>query len=82
MNCPYCQKPEYDDGSIIHHGNCTGLEIADLNNLQLDRLTEALQKISAKGREHPDPYVEVPWFAGVAEDALRYCGLSKGGENG
>jgi len=35
-----------------------------------ERMRGALQKISAKGHEHPDPYIEGSWFAGVADAAL------------
>lgn len=45
--CPFCQKPMRDDGSIVHHGNCSGLEQADINNLQHEVLTTRIKDLEA-----------------------------------
>ncbi len=49
-NCPFCQKPARDDGSIIHHGNCSGLDRADINNLQHDMLTTRIRELEAAAK--------------------------------
>ncbi len=42
--CPYCNRPACEDGSILHATPCAGLETVDLNRLQFDNFMRAYEE--------------------------------------
>lgn len=45
--CPYCQRPADDAGSIFHVGGCTALQEIPMNRLQYDLLQAEIQRLRA-----------------------------------
>jgi hypothetical protein len=53
------------------------LRLLKVRDQRIRVLEAALREIVAKGREHPDPYIEGAWFAQVAETAVADSGSGK-----